>query len=425
MKKLIIILLFVQIFTGAFALSSVLTVALGVAVLLFILGILNNGFSIKFDEPPFLLFFFFILIFGYLFVATGDKKTHHLLIWVVPALVYYYMPKRLIYKLFSLDVIKNKLLSVATIATLTACCYALLEFFMVNFLGNDMSFIPRGMVAEGYTPLALDSIRARSFMEESGQFALYWELFAPLSLYWIKKNVKRELIKSLFYLIMVSALIVSFSAVGFVCLVLWAIAIIFHKMIEAKRVSSMITILLVSAFFLFLLFLIIPEFFDTLNIIISGKLDPDSSSHADRADRFDALKHLYGLAVLTGYGPHAAGTLNVDSFVSFYLGVLMNTGILGLMCFFLFMLQQFKYVRKLRDKELRFAFLMSLWFSSMHWMFVDNIYVPWFWILLSLLGAIHFKERDEMKRIKAERMTNNNLNANKVDDYDKTIIDRI
>ena len=386
-------------FTNAFAVSSVVTIALGISTILFVLGIKRNDFLIRFNEPPFLTFFFLILLWGYVFIATGEKKTNHLLMWTIPVLLYYYMFRRQLYRLFTLEQIKNGVFRVVTFSLLFACFFAVIEFLCINLFGIDMSFIPRGQL-EDYTPLAMDNIRARSFMEESGQFSLYWELFAPLSVYWINNNISNIFKKNICYSIILAGLILCFSAFGFVCLLLWSISFVFFYLYGAKSYKKVIATILCVVIISLLIILLFPEVIELFSYIIGGKLDPENNSYSDRASRFEVLKYLDFASIMTGYGPNAAGTLNFNnSFVSFYLGALMNTGVLGLTCFGLFLLNQLRYVRKMSDRNLKFAFFLSLWFSTMHLMFVDNIYVPWFWVMLSLLGVTHFKEKDMLKRL--------------------------
>lgn len=386
-------------FTNAFAVSSVVTLALGISIILFVLGIKKNVYFIGFNEPPFLTLFFLILFCGYVFIATGEKKTNHFLMWTIPVFLYYYIFRRELYRLFTFEQIKDKVFKVITFSLLFACFFALVEFLFVNLLGNDLSFIPRGQVEE-YRPTAMGSVRARSFMEESGQFSLYWELFAPLAVYWINNNISNIFKKYICYSIILAGLILCFSAFGFVCLLLWGISLFFFNLKNAKNRRAIVTIFFNVVVVILLVVLLVPEIIELFSYIIGGKLDPENGSHSDRASRLEVLSYLDVTSIIIGYGPNAAGTLKFDnSFVSFYLGVLMNTGVLGLTCFGMFLLNQLNYVRKMTDRNLKFAFFLSLWFSSMHLMFVDNIYVPWFWVMLSLLGVTHFKEKDMLKRL--------------------------
>lgn len=405
MKKLIFAFLYVQIFTNAFALSSVLTMALAISVLLFAIGVIKGHYVFNLSEPPFLFAFFLLLFFGYFFIATGEKKTNHLLMWTVPVVCYFFMFKRQVIKLFTLEEIKSSLLKVITLATLTACFFSVIEFVSVNFWGNSLDFIPRGTVDE-YEPLAIDNIRARSFMEESGHYSMYWEIFTPLCVYWIRSEITKRAVRLMMYAIFLLGIAVCFSAFGYVCVLLWAVALILFQMKKAKSVRKTVSIIGVALIILALVIIIFPVIFDSIVLIISNKLDPGNVSHSDRETRFEAIRYLNGIYFLTGFGPNAADTLQLDyTFVSFYLGILMSTGILGLICFALFLMQQLKYIMGLRDPELRFSFFLSFWFSSMHLMFIDNIYVPWFWVMLSILGAVHFKEK-ELIRLERKKYEN-------------------
>jgi hypothetical protein len=391
MRNFIFAFLFLQIFTNALAISSVLTIALGLSVFLFGWGVKNGHHSIQFEEPVYLSLFFVVLIFGFIFVATGEKATNHLLMWCVPVLCYYYMFKRQLYSVFSLEEIKGPLFMVLTIATLFACSFAIIEFFSVNFLGNDLAFIPRGTLTE-YTPTAIDRIRARSFMEESGHFSFFWELFSPISVYWINKNIKSKILRYTFFFILILGLLLSFSAYGFVCLVLWAGALLYYHLKKVNKSSELIVLVFYLIAALLLLVFLVPDLVDMIFNIIQAKLDPEDGSHADRANRLVVLDNLSFEYILTGYGPDAAGTLHTDSFVSFYLGVLMSTGLIGGIFLALFFIRQLFYVMNLKDGDLRFTFSLSLIFALMHLMFIDIIYVPWLWVFLSLLCNVYYKE---------------------------------
>ncbi|MBQ9230721.1 MAG: hypothetical protein IJ190_06000 [Prevotella sp.] len=391
MKKLIYIFLFIQIFTNAFAISSVLTPAFAVSIVLFGIGVLRRDVFIDTKEPFLLCGFYFILLFSYLTMSTGEKCFNHLLMWSVPAFLYYYTFKRQMCMLFTVDEFEHKALKVITLSTLTASSFAVFEFLAVNVLGVSMSFIPRGTV-EDYTPLALDSIRARSFMEESGQFSFFLEAFAPLSVYWIHRNVKRDLLEWLMYAVMAVALFVSFSAAGYALFLIGGVIFVFYQMKNSKSASNIVGILFMLLIVALIVFVIFPDVYESIRLIIEGKLDPESSSHHDRANRFVALQHFQGIAILFGYGPAAFSTLRIESFVSFYLGVLMSTGIIGTLFLVLFFLRQYHYLFKLKNYSLKITLIISLTMVLLHLAFVDNIYTPWLWVLLSFIYFARTKQ---------------------------------
>ena len=304
--------------------------------------------------------------------------------WSIPPLLYFYMLKRQIIVLFEYEEFESKLLRMIFYSVVIASSCAIFEFIAVNFLNLDLSFIPRGSV-ESYTPIALDNIRARSFMEESGHFSFFLEAFVPLSIHWINRNVTSKGTRWLFYAVVSLSLFVSFSAAGFALFLIGALIFLCFKIKNSDNISRVVIIIAQVLLVVFVAVVLIPEIYETIESIISSKLDPSNSSHSDRENRFEVLSFFTGLPVLVGYGPAAFSTLNTDSFVSFYLGVLMSTGILGSCFFFLFIVRQYVYALRLKDDSLKIAFVVSITMVVLHLAFVDNIYTPWMWILFSLL----------------------------------------
>lgn len=71
--------------------------------------------------------------------------------------------------------------------------------------------------------------------------------------------------------------------------------------------------------------------------VVMTKLDTDNSSFNDRSDRIIGLEHfLSGVNLIVGYGAAAFSTLKTPSFISLYVGILMSTGILGIVLFLSF-----------------------------------------------------------------------------------------
>ncbi len=389
MKYLVYLFVFCMIFANAFAISSVITISFGLSLVLFLYGLLKGLPSIRFGEPNYLLGIFVILLLSYVLFATGEKSTNHLLLWTAPPLLYYYMFKRILVKTFSFNQLLKNVLGVVYLATMVASLFALFEFVGRNFLGIDFSFIPRAALEDAESQ-ALGGIRARSFMEEPGHFSFFLEIFIPLPIYWRIRHFTSIYMKVGSCVIMIAAVIVSFSAVGYVCLAIGAVLYFAHSFKSSKFKLGSIGLLLGILYII----LLVPDLWDMLVQTVQLKMDSDNTSHASRVSRFDALKYLGGIDFLVGYGPAAFDTLKVDSFVSLYLGVLMNTGIIGFFFCVLFIIKMFKNVKSVRDDSLRFAFFLSLVFSTIHFAIIDHIYLPWFWVMLSLLCAIRKKYRD-------------------------------
>lgn len=380
-----------MIFTNAFALNSVLTPAFAISFLL-IFHFIISGTKKLFDKPPYLFLFWLLLTLSFILMARGDKCRNHWFMWTFPFFSYYFVLKNELYHLFTLDEIKNNILKVITSATVFACAFCVFEFCCSNFWGIDLSFIPRGTV-EDYNPFD-GFFRARSFIEESGHFSFFVEIFGPISVYWITQNIKSPL-RILLILTIVLGIMATMSAVGLLFLLVYVV--LFLNFVIFKNESTLSVKLGILTCVLAIISLgvyLYPDLFSTIWDLIVMKLDPENASYSDRSSRFSALEKLSGISLLIGYGPAAFSTLNVDSFVSLYLGILMNTGILGFVLACLFCLNKYRRVQMIYDGECRFAFKWSFLFACAHLVFIDIIYVPWFWVLVSLIDVIYYKERE-------------------------------
>ena len=387
-----------MIFTNAFALNSVLTPAFAISFLL----VFHFFFQFKkkkvYESPPYLFFFWLILTFSFLVMSNGEKSLNHWFLWTFPFFSYYFVFKNELFQLFTLTEIKDKIFKYITYVTLFACSFSILEFYCINFLDIDLSFIPRGAVKE-YAPFDIGFVRARSFVEESGHFSFFVEIFGPLSFYWLNKNLKFPL-KLPALAIIVLGLMATMSGVGLLLLGVYSFMLFNFYLLEKKTSSIVKFRVIFYAIGLFCLVVFLyPGFFSSLRDLISIKISTDNFSYLDRIGRFAAIDKLSGFAYLVGYGPAAFSTLNIDSFISLYLGILMNTGIIGIILFTLFCLSKYKSIKKIKDLDCRFALKCSFLFACFHLAFIDIIYVPWFWVLLSLIDVINLKEKKTIKMI--------------------------
>lgn len=379
-----------MIFTNAFALSAFITPAFALSFILILHFFFQKGKKV-FERPPYLLLFWLLLTFSLVVMSNGEKSLNHWFLWTFPFFSYYFVFKNELIQLFTLSEIKDKIFKYITFATLFACSFSVLEFSCINFLGADLSFIPRGAVEE-YTPFDFGFFRARSFAEESGHFSFFIEIFGPISIFWISNNLKFPL-KIIALTIILLGLIATMSGVGLLLLVVYLFMLFNFYLIRKKGSTTIKLKVFFYAIGLFLLvFVLYPDAFSTIWDVIALKMDSDNTSYSDRAGRLTAIDKLSGFAYLIGYGPAAFSTLKIDSFLSLYLGILMNTGIIGISLFSLFCLSKYRSIRRISDIDCSFALKCSLIFACFHLAFIDIIYVPWFWVLLSLIDVVYIKQ---------------------------------
>lgn len=391
MKAIVYLFLFSMIFTNAFALNSVITPAFAISFLLIFHFFLQKK-KIVYEPFPYLLFFWLLLTFSFIVMSKGEKSLNHWFLWTFPFFSYYFVFKNELFQLFTLSEIKYKIFKYITYTTLFACSFSLLEFCFKNFLGIDLDFIPRGAVEE-YNPFDSFFFRARSFVEESGHFSFFVEIFGPLSVFWINRNLKSPF-KLLSLVIILLGLMTTMSGVGLLLLGIYLFMLFDFNLFRKKTSTAVkVKVIFYAIGLFFLLFFIYPDLFSSILDLIAVKMDSDTTSNSDRVGRFAAIDKLSGVAYLIGYGPAAFSTLNVDSFISLYLGILMNTGIIGIILFTLLCLSKYRSIMRIKDIDCRFALKCSFIFACFHLAFIDIIYVPWFWVLLSLIDVIYIKEK--------------------------------
>lgn len=392
-----------MMFINALALSSFETISFAISFLfVIIVFFIKNKRTHLYNGDGYLLCFLAIYLISYVLFATGEKCTNHLIMWFYPIIVYYFILRRVIRNKFPKKDIEKNIIGIIAISTLVASSFAIAEFVSKNFVSIPIvDNIYRGGI-EDYSGFALDKVRARSFMEESGQFAFYWELFAPLTIYWFMKFVKKKVLLIFVVVELLISLFVTYSAAGFMCVGIASIFLLYDLLINKGQVnrSKIIVVLLFVVVVGICVIVLIPDVFDAIEEVVRNKTHAGNSSYDIRTSRFNALKELDGINLFMGYGPAAFSTLHTETFISLYLGVLMNTGLLGLFFIFLFFISKYVMIRKNNNYALKIVFTTSIVMGVAHFSLIDLIYIPWFWLLMILV--------DLMQDTKYERSICNN-----------------
>lgn len=395
--RILLAYLFVEMFTSAFAVSSFISMPTFLAAiysLLYLILLLSSRIKLH-KEGYWLLAFWIVLTFSFLLFATGEKCLNHYVMWTFSFFAFYHVFKSLVLYLLKFENrIFGVILNVISFSVFISALFAIVEFLLVNWGGISLeNIIPRGRVEE-YTPLASNFIRARSFMEESGHFSLYLEIFTPITLAWLLRNRKNKIILILYVSTVLLALFFSFSAYGFVALVIAISIYLYYYVFSVSNFKSLMRNLSL-VFLLFLLVIIVfPSIWEIGYQTVTAKLDIDNSSFSDRNSRIVGLEqYLTGINLMIGYGSAAFSTLKTPSFISLYVGILMSTGILGSILFVCFLLCAFYHILHITDKDMRCGFVIAFTLSTIHFCFVDLINLPWFWTMLALAYVYRTKEK--------------------------------
>ncbi|MFU2511035.1 O-antigen ligase family protein [Pseudoalteromonas sp. ASV78] len=207
------------------------------------------------------------------------------------------------------------------------CCFCIFEFLTLNFSSvTIVNKIPRPDVTD-YSPLFFQILyRARSTFEESGHFASYLTVVFPF-LYSYCNPKNKKIITGLFFI----SLGMSASVGGVIVLMLLIFPFLLFQLERKFKVPLLIVI---SLAVLIASPIIIEKLMDIYKFkVASGSLTGRFDSYLDSINLF-----LDGsiLNILFGYGPGSYQYMYVEPAINAYLNLLRDVGLLGLLCFFLF-----------------------------------------------------------------------------------------
>lgn len=401
LKIIFILYIFSLPFTSAFAINAIGSLPIILSLLLFLIystGIFLRRFKLYTENTFFLFFWFLITLLSFFINDGGEKSSNHMILYFITVFCLYWTVRSIMLTIINVDIFFwKKMLYYLSIIVFISSLYGIVEFISVNFLNiNINNYIPHPL--SEYEPLAIGYIRARSFVEESGHFVFFLEALAPLSIYYILSSPRNILIKIIYISVIVISIICTFSSFGFLSLLGSTVIFVFYyvtsldrKVLSKYRILIKLGLILNIGIFTYFLF-------DLFFKIISSKMF-GSSSYEHRFERVShALDHLSGNDILFGYGPASYSLLNVDSYVSFFINVIMDSGFFGFLFFILFLLKQFVYILKIKNKSIRITFIISLSTTTLHYYFIGNYYYPWYWFLLAMIYT-YFTYQKELNNL--------------------------
>ena len=103
--------------------------------------------------------------------------------------------------------------------------------------------------------------------------------------------------------------------------------------------------------------------------------------------------------ILFGNGPgyESAGGLEGGTTVNWYLNILIDYGLIGLLFIIFVFLGAFKNILKNNNKSIKFLLMLSLIFCAINLMTHTGFYFPFLWIIL-VLTNLNFNDKSEIKQ---------------------------
>lgn len=410
-KRLFYLFIFFAPFTSFFALSAWLRMPVIINQLLFLVLIIgvfkNNRVKTKWivKEDLFLLVFFALVWLSFLFGFLEKRSFNHSLAYTNSILFYFFLSKYVI-ELFQIPSIK--------IAKVVYRSFAVCSFIMiVDFIGrNYFNVSLRQTFSEADGAISnMDYFirtgfrRVGGVAEEPGHMAMFYNIYFGISLYYI--SLKKQ--NKSFYVWVFSLFIVCqfmmFSNAGIILPVIAGIFIFSINKLKRLKItpkqilivfSSLVLVIIVGVVILFFdignTAQIFEEFFDK---VFFNESDNAYSSSGQRLKQWSrALKNFTGRPLL-GNGPGFGVNEDPEGYLSVYLTILSDVGIIALLFFLSFQERLIRKVMSL-DTTLRSCLLFSVITSFLHLIIIADFYHAPLWILFVFIQLI-YKEKTALK----------------------------
>ncbi len=380
-------------FVSAFNFSQIFVIPLVVGLFAITWALITGGLArINFIQLDKLVLIFLISVLISVVVnlnTMGAKNLNHILAIFTGYLLFYFGAER-----FSQRLSIEKILRLLFIGYIVTLVFCIVEFLIVNFTAYDIDAIVFRPAVEDYTPgfLEIILIRSRSTFEESGYFAAYLGMMAPIMVYYLWRLQHRYWPRIVFIVGSSLAYFMSFSVSLFIFLPAAIAATNLLRMLVERRINRNA----VAAFFLIFLGFLVLISTDLFDVMILRKFE--GFSFQDRSNRFEATIDLFVNAPLSnmlfGHGPGSYFNLNMQPAVSVYLNFLRDLGLVGLISYLLLSAYVFFGLLFARD-AFGHALLMSylvtlLFFISTPIYFLPHYYLP---LLFYRLRILRYKRR--------------------------------
>jgi hypothetical protein len=330
----------------------------------------------------------------------NGKTVRHILGFSLPFIFYYLVVKEALLDTIVSEVSYRLLFKTMSISLLIVSVFIIFEFVLDNiFSFNIDALIKHSGDKEYVAETAGRVLRARGFAAESGVTALFYEVLFFPSIIYVKHKTK--LFRIIYFTLIGSAFAMLFSSAGFVVMSLslgYLFLARFKFSLFGLSIITIVSVLLFNYLFEFAQLFYNETFLDKLSLL-TGNVSAGSSF--ERATIFMNLYELikeypFGIGMGMPQGLSEAGaTYNgyavSSGYISLYGVILAYGGLLSLGFFVSAMLFKLRSVIKISENY--FLFVASAIAVYLHFGFVAEYWLPFFWFFIALLDfeAIYTK----------------------------------
>jgi len=246
--------------------------------------------------------------------------------------------------------------------------------------------------------------RVGGVAEEPGSMALFYNIYFGISLYYLNQKINNKTkIVGMFFLFSFCHFAL-FSNAGIALAIVSLILIFLTNKFQTQTISKaqliwiMISFLaLFSAIFIIYIFNF-EEIQNSIEKFINKLMFDENRKYSSSGQRLKqwsrAIQNFFSRPIF-GYGPGFGVNQDAEGYLSVYLTILADLGIMAFLFFFSFIERIFFKLNTLPIKTRSFL-LFSLITSTIHLFIVADFYHAPFWILLVLIQTI-YKENKTIK----------------------------
>lgn len=408
-KKLFYLFIFLAPFTSFFAVSSWLRLPVVVNQFLFVVtlfGVLvhkkiRNKWLVQ--EDLLLLIFLCFVWLSFLFGFLEKRSFNHSLAYTNSILFFFFLIKYVIeWQRISL----LKISKVVYYSFLTASLIIIIDFIGINFLNieirNWYSEID-GKISNMDYFIRNGFKRVGGVAEEPGHMAFFYNIYFGISLFYLssKNNIKTLIMPIILYLLCQFAML---SNAGIILPVFALLFIFIYNKLKKLKISKKQILIICSFLFIFLFTSIIFIFFDVGNSskiieeffdkVFFNESDKSYSSSGQRLKQWERAFTNFIKKPVLGNGPGYGVNEDAEGYLSVYLTILSDLGILAFLTFLSFLVILIQRILYL-DIYSRSFLLFCVMTCFLHLFIIADFYHAPFWILLVLI-QLKYKENKKI-----------------------------
>lgn len=410
-KKLFYLFIFFAPYTSFFALSAWLRLPVVINQLLFLVLIIaalkNNKVKMRWlvKEDLFLLAFLGIVWLSFLFGYRELRSFNHSLAYTNSVLFYFVLFK---YVVDLLKITSKEVSRVIYWSFIISSLIIISDFIGKNYFEisiREMFSKADGVISNMNYFIRSGFRRVGGVAEEPGHMALFYNIYFGISLYYINSN--KRLRK--YYLVVILFIISHFamySNAGIALSISAAVLIFSINKLKRLKITAKQIIIMLLLFLIIILFSIAILFFDianskeVINEFFSKVFFNESAEYSSSGQRLfqwqRALSNFIKTPIL-GKGPGYGVNEDPEGYLSVYLTIMSDIGIIGFLFFISFQQRIITKVMSL-DTNVRSFLLFSVITSFLHLIIIADFYHAPLWILFAFIQLI-YKEQNLATRL--------------------------